>query len=185
MPIPCLSILQGRSTMLPRLRPDYHNSSSQEAITHLARISHDGSGRAGLQTRRYKAFQIIPVSHAPRSPAPAGLRGAPDQRRAGAAIPAGLKPRPSGSPLPASKRGEKSGLRTGGEQSAESSRQRQSKIQNLKSKIARAPVLAVLQEGVCFPLLANHCRRPVPREDRRFIGENQQPVVNGSQDFLV
>jgi hypothetical protein len=45
----------------------------------LARISHHGSGRAGLQPRRYKAFLIIPVSRAPRSPAPAGLRGARDE----------------------------------------------------------------------------------------------------------
>jgi len=64
----------------------------------LARISRHGSGRAGLQPRRYKAFLIILVSRAPRSPALAGLRGARDQQRAGAAIPAGLKPRPSGSP---------------------------------------------------------------------------------------
>jgi hypothetical protein len=76
----------------------------------LARISHHGSGRAGLQPRLYKAFLIIPASRTPRSPAPAGLRGVRDQQRAGAAIPAGLKPRPSGSLLRASKRGEKSGL---------------------------------------------------------------------------
>ena len=75
-----------------------------------ARISHHESGRAGLQPRRYKAFLIIAVSLAPRSPAPAGLRGARDQQKAGAAISAGLKPRPSGSPLRASKRAEKSGL---------------------------------------------------------------------------
>jgi hypothetical protein len=76
----------------------------------IARISHHGSGRAGLQPRRYKAFLIIPVSRAPRSPSADGLRGARDQQRAGAAISAGLKPHPSGSPLRASKRGEKSGL---------------------------------------------------------------------------
>ena len=34
----------------------------------LARTSQHGSGRAGLQPRRYKAFLIIPVSRAPRSP---------------------------------------------------------------------------------------------------------------------
>ena len=79
-------------------------------IGRLARISHHGSGRAGLQPRRYKAFLIIPVFPAPRSPSADGLRGARDQQRAGAAISAGLKPRPSGSPLRASKRGEKSGL---------------------------------------------------------------------------
>jgi hypothetical protein len=77
----------------------------------LGRTSHHGSGRAGLQPRRYKAFLIIPPCRAPRSPAPAGLRGARDQQRAGAAISAGLKPRPSGSTLGASKRGEKSGLK--------------------------------------------------------------------------
>src|SRR5271157_1477293 len=77
----------------------------------ITRISHHGSGRAGLQPRRYKALMIIPLSRAPRSPAPAGLRGARDQQRAGAAISAGLKPRPSGGPLRASKRGEKYGLR--------------------------------------------------------------------------
>jgi len=76
----------------------------------LARTSQHGSGRAGLQPRRYKAFLIIPVSRAPRSPSADGLRGARDQQRAGAAIPAGLKPRPSGSPRRASKRGEKSGI---------------------------------------------------------------------------
>jgi hypothetical protein len=37
--------------------------------TALACISHHGSGRAGLQPRRYKAFLITPVSRAPRSPA--------------------------------------------------------------------------------------------------------------------
>ena len=82
-------------------------SSWPRKVAWLARISHHGSGRAGLQPRRYKAFLIIPLSRAPRSPAPAGLRGARDQQRAGAAISAGLKPRPSGSPLRASKRGEK------------------------------------------------------------------------------
>ena len=76
----------------------------------LARISHHGSGRAGLQPRRHKAFLIIAVSRAPRSPAGAGLRGARDQQRGRAAISAGLKPRPFGSPLRASKRGDKSGL---------------------------------------------------------------------------
>jgi hypothetical protein len=76
----------------------------------LARISRHGSGRAGLQPRRYKAFLIIPLSRAPRSPSADGLRGARDQQRVGAAISAGLKPRPSGSPLRASKRGEKSAL---------------------------------------------------------------------------
>ena len=50
-----------------------------------------------VQPRRYKAFLIIPVSRAPRSPSADGQRGARDQQRAGAAIPAGLKPRPSGS----------------------------------------------------------------------------------------
>jgi hypothetical protein len=80
----------------------------------LARISHHRSGRAGLQPRRYKAFLIVPVSRAPRSPSADGLRGARDQQRAGAAISAGLKPRPSGSPLRASKRGEKSGLGVSG-----------------------------------------------------------------------
>jgi hypothetical protein len=75
----------------------------------LARISHHGSGRAGLQPRRYKAFLIIPGSRAPRSPAVAGLRGARDIQRVGASISAGLKPRPSGSPVRAPKRGEKSG----------------------------------------------------------------------------
>jgi hypothetical protein len=50
----------------------------------LSRISHRGSGRAG--------------------PAGAG------PTEGGAAISAGLKPRPSGSPLRASKHGEKSGL---------------------------------------------------------------------------
>ena len=61
----------------------------------LARISHHGSGRAGLQPRRYKAFLIVPLPRAPRSPAGAGLRGARGQRRAGTASSAGLKPRPS------------------------------------------------------------------------------------------
>jgi hypothetical protein len=68
----------------------------------LTRISRHGSGRAGLQPRRYKPFLIIPVPRAPRSPSADGLRGARDQQRAGAAISAGLKPRPSGSPLRAS-----------------------------------------------------------------------------------
>ena len=40
-------------------------------------------------------------------------KGARDEQRAGAAISAGVKPRPSGSPLRASKRGEKSGLAVG------------------------------------------------------------------------
>ena len=44
-------------------------------------ISHHGSGRAALQPRRYKAFLIIPVSRAPRSPSADGLRGAQDQQR--------------------------------------------------------------------------------------------------------
>jgi hypothetical protein len=85
-------------------------SSPRARQKHLARISHHGSGRAGLQPRRYKAFLIVPVSRAPRSPSADGLRGARDQQRAGVAISAGLKPRPSRSPLRASKRGEKSGL---------------------------------------------------------------------------
>jgi hypothetical protein len=34
----------------------------------LARISHHGFGRAGLQPRRYKAFVIILVSRALQSP---------------------------------------------------------------------------------------------------------------------
>jgi hypothetical protein len=38
------------------------------------------------------------------------LRGARDEQRAGAAISAELKPRPSGNPPKASRRGEKSGL---------------------------------------------------------------------------
>jgi hypothetical protein len=37
-------------------------------IGEVARISHHGSGRAGLQPRRYRAFLIIAVSRAPRSP---------------------------------------------------------------------------------------------------------------------
>jgi hypothetical protein len=51
-------------------------------LAELRRISHQGSGRAGLQPRRYKAFLINPVPRAPRSPASAGLRGARDQLRA-------------------------------------------------------------------------------------------------------
>jgi hypothetical protein len=46
----------------------------------------------------------------PRAARGRKLRGVRDQQRVGAAISAGLKPRPSGSPLRASKRGEKSGL---------------------------------------------------------------------------
>ena len=78
----------------------------------LAGISHHGCGRAGLQPRRYEAFLIISVSRAPRSPAGAGLRGAREQQRGGGVISAGLKPRPSGRPLSASKHCEKSRLAT-------------------------------------------------------------------------
>ena len=45
------------------------------ALEGLAWISHHGSGRAGLQPRRYKAFLIIPVSRAPRSLQPQAARG--------------------------------------------------------------------------------------------------------------
>jgi hypothetical protein len=41
----------------------------------LARICHHGSGRAGLQPRRYEAFLIIAVSRAPRSLRPQAARG--------------------------------------------------------------------------------------------------------------
>ncbi|MGA9057408.1 MAG: hypothetical protein WB763_12960, partial [Terriglobia bacterium] len=74
--------------------PDFPNEFRVVAEFDPARISHHGSGRAGLQPRRYKAFLIIPVSRAPRSPSADGQRGARDQQRAGAAIPAGLKPPP-------------------------------------------------------------------------------------------
>jgi len=75
----------------------------------LAHISHHGSGRAGLQPRRYKAFLIIPLPRAPRSPSADGLRGH-GPKEGGDREFGGLKPRPSGGPLRASKRGEKCGL---------------------------------------------------------------------------
>jgi len=68
---------------------------TSEKATCRAWISQHRSGRAGLQPRRYKAFLIIPVSRAPRSPDASGLRGARDEERVRAAISAGLKPRPS------------------------------------------------------------------------------------------
>jgi hypothetical protein len=54
-----------------RNNPGEQSTSRKKALT---RISHQGSGRAGLQPRRYKAFLIIPASRVPSSLQPQAAR---------------------------------------------------------------------------------------------------------------
>ena len=72
----------------------------------LARISHRGFGRAGLQPRRYERPQLF-SSRAPRAACGRKLRGERHEKRVIGAISAGLKPRPSDG----EQTGEKSRLR--------------------------------------------------------------------------
>jgi len=92
------------------------------------------------------------------------LRGARDQQRAGAAISAGLKPRPSGSPQRASKRGEKSGLsaRTAAKMRTRRANVRCTPGADLQATVVRVFTVSLRKTGTSCLLLGNSICYPPP-----------------------